>query len=415
MLGGTAAWDNGRMNNPSSGAGAGVQNDEDLATRLRNAMRGCTRRLSGTTAAGGTVRDGLGLLTDWIASDEASAAAYGIDGPADVYGDGIVRTLERRVAELLGTEDAAYFPSGTMAQQVALRCWAEQTGGDVVATHPLAHLEVHERHAFRDLTGLRGVWPTAEPRMPTADEVRSIAGRFGTLSLELPLRDAGFVLPAWDELVETTSAARERGARVHFDGARLWETTVHFGRPLDQIAALADSVYVSFYKSLGGISGAAVGGPAEFVETMKTWRHRYGGQVYQQWPSALSALIGLDRELPRLVHYVEYAAKTVAGALAEAAVHTRGVRVFPEHPHTHQFRLFAPFEAQTLRRAALEQIAERGVGFVDRWSPAQVPGVAFAEVTIASPALDWSAEDITSAFVDLLERAARIQGPVRPL
>lgn len=74
------------------------------------------------------------------------------------------------------------------------------------------------------------------------------------------------MLPTWEELTEVVDAAREREAVVHFDGARLWECTVHFGRPLEEIAALADSVYVSFYKSLDGFGGAALAGPATLVE-----------------------------------------------------------------------------------------------------------------------------------------------------
>lgn len=89
--------------------------------------------------------------------------------------------------------------------------------------------------------------------------------------LELPLRDAGFVLPTWEELTEVVEAARERDAVVHFDGARLWETTVHFGRPLDEIAGLADSVYVSFYKSLEGFGGAAL------AARRRWWRRRRPG------------------------------------------------------------------------------------------------------------------------------------------
>ena len=95
--------------------------------------------------------------------------------------------------------------------------------------------------------------------------MRDFEEPFGTLMLELPLRDAGFVLPTWDELTDTVEAARERDAVVHFDGARLWECTPHFGRPLPEIAGLADSVYVSFYKSLGGLSGAALAGSADLV------------------------------------------------------------------------------------------------------------------------------------------------------
>ena len=378
--------------------GAATAND-DYAGALRDALRGCTRQLSGSRAR--TVREALEALS----GDAKVLADELLDATVDVYGDGVVAILERKVADLLGTEDAAYFPTGTMAQQAALRCWAVETGNDVVATHPLAHLEVHEEHAYRDLTGLRGVWPTSQARMPSADEIRA-AERFGTLALELPMRDAGFVLPAWSELVETVTAARERDARVHFDGARLWETTSHFGRPLPEIAALADSVYVSFYKSLGAVSGAAVGGPAEVVATLKRWRHRYGGQIFQQWPAVVTALAGIEQQLPRLPEYVAHG-KIVAAALADAAEQVPGVRVFPEPPHTHQFRLWAPFEPRDLRRAGVEQIEATGTGLVGGWMPGPLPGLAFTEVTVAADACAWNADEVTATFLDLLERAGR--------
>ncbi|WP_256960384.1 beta-eliminating lyase-related protein, partial [Streptomyces scabiei] len=120
---------------------------------------------------------------------------------------------------------------------VALRCWAARTGNPTVALHALAHPEMYERHAFSQLSGLRPVRLTSEPRLPTADEVRGLDEPFGALMLELPLREAGFVLPSWEELTELTEAARERDAVVHFDGARLWESATHFGRPVDEIAA----------------------------------------------------------------------------------------------------------------------------------------------------------------------------------
>ena len=368
--------------------------DNDLVTDLRTAMRGCARRLSGAPVT--TLRAHL--------ADLAAQAEPWLDGYPDTYGDGVVATLERRVAELLGKADAAYFPTGTMAQQVALRCWAGETGNDVVATHPLSHLEAHERHAYRDLTGLRGRWPTEEPRNPEAADLRTVAEPFGTLSLELPLRDAGFVLPDWDTLAEVIAAARERGARIHFDGARLWESAPHFGRTLPQLAGLADSVYVSFYKSLGGVSGAAVAGPEPFVAQLKEWRHRYGGQIYQQWPAVLTALIGLDRELPRLPEYVAHA-KTVAAAFAEAAADFPGVHVYPEPPHTHQFRLWVPFDARTMRAAAIGQIEDSGLGLFDRWVAGQAPGTAFTEVTAGAAALEWKPVEITAALRDLLARA----------
>jgi len=163
-------------------------------------------------------------------------------------------------------------------------------------------------------------------------------------------------------------------------------------------------VYVSFYKSLGGVSGAAVAGPEGFVAGVKEWRHRYGGQIVQQWPAVLTALIGLDRELPRLPEYVAHA-KTVAAALAAAGADIPGVRVYPEPPHTHQFRLWVPFDARTMRRAGIEQIEATGTGLFERWVPGQAPGSAYTEVTTAAPALAWEPLDIEAALCDLLARA----------
>ncbi|MGE5829810.1 MAG: threonine aldolase family protein, partial [Micromonosporaceae bacterium] len=267
---------------------------DDQMARRRRAKAECDRILSG-------VREPR--LDERL----AALAAAGAD-ETDVYSTGgPVTALEERVAGLLGLPAAAFFPTGTMAQQVALRCWAARTGNSTVAMHPLTHLEVHERHAYSVLSGLSAVWPTREQRQPTADEVRTLDEPFGTLMLELPLRAAGYLLPTWAELTAIVAAARERGARVHVDGARLWESTPHLGHGLAEIGALADSVYVSFYKTLGGIAGAALAGPEDFIAQARAWRHRYGGQLFQQWPAALAALIGLDTVLPRLPAYVAHA------------------------------------------------------------------------------------------------------------
>ncbi|MFI1652830.1 threonine aldolase family protein [Streptomyces avidinii] len=367
--------------------------DTERTKRLVAAWRGAGRRLSRSLLEP-TVGELLGSLAE---------APYDLDGPADVYGDGVVAALERRVAELLGTQDAAFFPSGTMAQQIALRCWAARTGNPVVALHPMSHPERWEGDALSAVSGLRVAHPTTEARQPSAEEVASMGEPFGTLMVELPLRDAGFLLPTWEELEALTEAARERDAVVHFDGARLWESTVHFGRTLPEIAGLADSVYVSFYKSLGGLSGAALAGPREFVEETRVWRHRYGGQIFRQFPQALSALAGLERELPRLPSYVAQA-RTVAGALRSAFADS-GVpwaRINPEEPHTHQFQVWLPYEADRLTEAGLRQAEETGTVLFRRWSAEGPPGLAVTELDITEPGLSWTEADVheaVSAFV----------------
>ncbi|WP_405713944.1 MULTISPECIES: threonine aldolase family protein [unclassified Streptomyces] len=349
-------------------------------------------------------------LGERLAALAAGAGAVtDLDRPADIYGDGVVAELEERIAGLLGMEAAAFFPTGTMAQQVALRCWAGRTGDTAVALHPLAHPEMHERGALAAVSGLRTVHPTSEPRLPTAQEIRDFDEPFGTLMLELPLRDAGFVLPTWEELEDAVAAARERDAVVHIDGARLWECAPHFGRELPEIAALADSVYVSFYKTLGGISGAALAGPASLIEEARTWRHRYGGQLFQQFPAAIAALIGLDQELPRLASYVAQA-KVVAAALAEgfSTAGTPWFRVHPEPPHTHQFQVWLPYAADVLTEAAVRQAEETGVSLFRKWYPAAAgpPGLSFTEVTVGREGLEWTAEDVRGAVREFVERLA---------
>lgn len=291
------------------------------------------------------------------------------DVAPDRYGDGgPVAALETRVASLLGVEAALFVPTGTMAQQIALRCWADRTHNPIVAMHPQAHPLLHESDALTVLTGLR-------PVRVADDEVFSCPEPFGTLLVEVPDREAGFVLPTWDELTCLVDAARERDAVVHLDGARLWESTYGLGKPLEEIAGLFDSVYVSFYKSLGGVSGAALAGSADFIEQARVWRHRYGGMVFQQWPAALSALHGLDTVLPQLGSYVAHA-KVVARAMG-----------LPE-PHTHQFALHLPGDP-----ARLTELSGEFLG--PFWRDGRM---AKTEITVAEPALEWSEDEVREAW-----------------
>ncbi|TCB97470.1 threonine aldolase [Micromonospora zingiberis] len=365
-----------------------MTDEQAKRARRQAALRDCHTVLSGARPL--SVAEQLDAIRTLV-DDDLQPDFYGTGGA--------VTALESRVAELLGTQDAVFFPTGTMAQQVAMRYGAELTGRPGVGLHPLSHPLVHERDAYAVLGGLRAVRTTTAPRNPTATEVAGLDEPIGTLLLELPLRDAGFVLPTWDELVATVDAARDLGARVHFDGARIWESTVHLGHSTAEIAALADSTYVSFYKSLGGISGAALAGNFDLARYARAWRHRYGGNLFQQWPAALAALHGLDRELPRLAGYVAHA-RTVAQALSALP----GAQVFPDPPHTHQFRLWLPHPADTLNDANLALAEEEKVWFAGGWTPTELPGLAYTEITVAGPALELPAEQVTELGSRFLSR-----------
>ncbi|TQK52723.1 L-threonine aldolase [Streptomyces sp. SLBN-118] len=382
------------------------QSEQDQRRRRLRAWRACDRVLWR-----GSADHSVGERLSVLAADARSV--YDLDEWTDIYGNGVVAELEQRVAGLLGFPAAVYFPTGTMAQQVALRCWAGRTGNTTVALHPMAHPQVHERGAFGALSGLRTVHPTSEPRLPTEDDVREFEEPFGALMLELPLRDAGFVLPTWDELVAVVEAARSRDAVVHFDGARLWECVSHFGRPLEEIASLADSVYVSFYKSLDALSGAALAGPTDLMDEARAWRHRYGGMLFQQYPAALSALLGLERELPRLPSYVAHA-KVVAAALAEGleAASVPWFRVHPGEPHTHQFQVWLAGDEEALNEASLTQAEETGVTLFRRWfTEGCPPGIAVTEVTVGAKGLEWTGQDVREAVEEFVRRLGQPAHP----
>ena len=168
--------------------------------------------------------------------------------------------------------------------------------------------------------------------------------------MELPLREAGYLLPTWDELVVFSEHAAARGVPLHLDGARLWESAPYLGRSLAEIAALAQTVYVSFYKGLGGPAGAAVAGPADVIATARRWQRRLGGNLFTLMPYAVPARAGLRELVPRMAEFHER-----AGELAKA-LSAAGFRVLPDPPHTNAFRLFAEADAVRLDTASVEHM-----------------------------------------------------------
>ena len=209
------------------------------------------------------IQHGLGTAADALAElatlDPAELAS-------DDYGDGgVVAVLEAEVRDLLGKPAAAFMPSGTMAQQIALRVHADRRSSRVVAFHPTCHLELHEDKAYQRLHGLVGRTLGDGRELITLSDLEGIREPLAALLIELPQREIGGRLPAWDDLVALVDTARARGAAVHLDGARLWETGPFYERPLAEIAALFDTVYVSFYKGLGGLAGSMLLGEPDVV------------------------------------------------------------------------------------------------------------------------------------------------------
>jgi threonine aldolase len=298
----------------------------------------------------------------------------------DVYGDdGAVRRLEAEVTDLFQTEAAAFFPSGVMAQQAALRIHADRSGSRRVAMPDLSHLLVHEEDGPRVLHGLEICFLTQGFEAPAARHVEAVPGRVGAVLLELPLRDAGCLLPAWDDLAALSRTCRARGVALHFDGARIWESQPWFEHTLPEIASLADSVYVSFYKGLGGLAGAALLGAADFIAEARLWRRRLGGTIYRTTAEAVSALLGLRDRLPVV-------ADTVAWARAFAVGLPSHVTAQPDVPHTSQFKLYAVAEADMVNERVLALVQEHRVG-LPAWRGTQEPGRISTELMVTGAAL----------------------------
>ncbi len=276
------------------------------------------------------------------------------DVETDRYGSGgVVDELEAEVASLLGKPAALFLPSGTMAQQTTLRVHADRTGRRAIVFHPACHLDWHEGRGYQRLHGLIGV-PAGELGTPlTLSTLEGIHELPAALLIELPQRDLGGTLPGWDDLVAQVEWARERGAAVHMDGARLWEASPWYGRPPAEIAALFDTVYVSFYKGLGGIAGCCVGGPSDVVAEVSEWRTRHGGRLFGMWPYAASALTALRSRLPLMPTYYKHAL-----AIAEALGDLPGVEVIPAPPQAPMMHLQLSVTAAVLQSRALD-IARR--------------------------------------------------------
>jgi len=320
------------------------------------------------------------------------------EAEADALGGGaLLEDFEARIATLLGKEAAAFMPSGTMAQQIALRVWCDRAGAATVAFHPLSHLEVHEEQAHTMLHGLRALHPGSRAQLLTVADVAALTDPISALLIELPQRDLGGQLPPWEDLLAMCAFARKRGMRVHLDGARLWESAPYYGRSLAEIAALFDSVYVSFYKSIGAIAGSALAGSAEFIAEARTWQHRHGGRLVSIYPLVLSAQRGLERHLPRMAAYHERAL-----AIAKRLGALERLDIVPNPPHTNMFHIFIRGERDELEARAHAIAKERGVWSFGRLDPPVSPRLWMWEFVVTEATFDLSDDEIVEIVAEVV-------------
>jgi len=321
----------------------------------------------------------------------------------DVYGGGeSVKRLEARVAELLGKEAAVLFPSGTMAQQVALRILCDRSGRPTVGFHPQCHLDVHEERGYEHLHRFHARPIGHRDRLLARADLDEVKEPLGALLLELPQRDLGGQLPTWRDLRAQTTWARRHGAALHLDGARLWQCRPFYRRPLPEIAALFDTVYVSLYKDLAGLGGCVLAGPEDVIEEARVWRVRHGGRLSTYEPMALSAERGLDEILPRMPTFVRKA-REIGVALARVD----GVEVVPDPPQVAMLHVHVRGELERLSDALFELAKERRTLIAGYFAPTALPRVQKTELSIGAASLDVPTAEIAELYAELVTRAAK--------
>jgi threonine aldolase len=227
--------------------------------------------------------------------------------------DPTVDELQRRAAALLGQEASLFLPTATMANQVALR--TQTRPGSLLLAEERTHVLIYEAGGPAIHSGLvmRGV-PAAEGRL-TAAQIRAECelGRGGMVVLENTHRSSGGCIWPRDEFRASVEAARERGARVHLDGARLFNASVAAGLAPAEWARYADSVTLCFSKGLGCPLGAVVAGSREFVERAWESKFLFGGALRQSGVVAAAALYALDHHVERLADDHERARRLAEG------------------------------------------------------------------------------------------------------
>lgn len=331
----------------------------------------------------------LASIADWCRSEDVEF---------DAYGSGrLIQRFESDVAEMLGFPAARFMPSGTMAQQVALRIWADRSGTDHIAMHPTSHLEIHEERGYSHLHGLKASLLGPDDRAMLASDLDARPGRIGALLVELPTREAGGLLPTWSELQEIKDVARARQVPLHLDGARLWECGPSYERSYAEICTGFDSVYVSFYKGIGALPGAMLLGPEDFIAEAATWQRRSGGNLYTLTPNVASAVMHLDRRLERMPDLLVRARE-----MARVLSAIDGITVVPTPPHVNMFHLHLRLDADTALEARNRVAADLGIWTFGGLAPTGVPGCSLAEVYVGEAAMQVSDSELEAAFRTLM-------------
>jgi threonine aldolase len=253
----------------------------------------------------------------------------------DVFGeDPTVNALQEKVAKLLGKEAAIFVPTGTMANQLAIKSHTQP--GDEVIIEGTSHLYNFEGGAgaalsgvqFYCLKGIRGILDASQ----IEEAIRPIDHHFPVTRLicleNTHNRGGGSIYPL-KKMVEIYRLAKSKGFLVHLDGARLWNASVATGIHLREYAQCADSVSACLSKGLGAPIGSVVTGSKTFIDRVHRFRKMFGGGMRQVGIIAAAGIYALDHHIERLKEDHQNAKRLALGLKG-----LKGVSIDPEQVET---------------------------------------------------------------------------------
>ena len=237
----------------------------------------------------------------------------------DVLGDDpTVIALQERIASMMGKQAACFVPSGTMANQVAIRAHTEP--GDEIIAHEDSHIIHYETGApaalsgvmIRPLAGENGLFAARD----VDSAVRPRSSHFANSALlvveNTHNRGGGSVWPV-EQIKHVTDRARTHDLKTHLDGARIWNACAATGLAPRDYAQHFDTVSCCFSKGLGAPVGSAVCGSAAAIARAHRFRKMFGGAMRQAGVLAAAALHALDHHRDRLVDDHTHARRLAEG------------------------------------------------------------------------------------------------------
>ena len=337
----------------------------------------------------------IDLRSDTVTRPDAGmrAAMAGAAVGDDQYGeDPTVNALQERIAALLGKEAALWLPSGTMANQVALRVLT-RPGDDVIVSRE-SHAVWHETggsaaNAGVQLTeiGAGGVFSADEFLAACKPRMYGIYPPTTLVEIENTHNRAGGVIFAQAEAERVCAAARGQGIASFLDGARLWNAAVATGLAPAELARPFDLVAVSLSKGLGAPGGSLLAGSRARIDSATRYRRMFGGAMRQVGIFAAAGLYALEHAFDGLA--ADHAhARAFAQRLAESRRVVLDLATVQTNIVVFGLAGAAP-DAPTLSARA----RERGV-LVNAFGPRKVRAVTH---------LDVSGEDCERAAQVLLE------------